>query len=133
MNKNLSSTLVWVGALAVLLIAAFAAMKAFKPSASSGQKTINVTVVHKDGSENDFTVGTDEEYLRRALEQIDLIDGEESQYGLFIQTVDGETADESNQEWWCVTKGGEMCSYGVDEQPIADGESYELTLMTGWD
>ena len=47
-------------------------------------------------------------------------------------TVDGETADESIQQWWCITKGGEMLMTGVDDTMIADGEAYEFTLTTGW-
>ena len=31
-----------------------------------------------------------------------------------------------------VTKGGEMLMTGVDDTMIADGESYEITLTTGW-
>ncbi len=51
---------------------------------------------------------------------------------LFITTVDGETADDSQQQWWCITKGGEMLMTGAGETPVADGETYELTLTTGY-
>ena len=61
-----------------------------------------------------------------------LIAGDESEYGLFVKTVDGETADDANQEWWCFTKGGEMLMTGVDDTMIADGEQYEATLTVGW-
>ena len=49
-----------------------------------------------------------------------LVEGEESSYGLFITTVDGETADDSNQEWWCLTKGGEMWNYGADSTELSE-------------
>lgn len=93
-------------------------------------KNITVTVVHKDGSEKEFPIETEEQYLRGALDS--LIDGEESEYGLYVLTVDGETADESNQEWWCLTQDGEMTSTGVDGIEIADGDHYELTLTVGY-
>ena len=133
MEKKLRNTLIWVLVLAALLVGALFAAQKFRPATSTGIKDIDVTIVHKDGNTNDFLIESDEEYLRGALENVELIAGEESEYGLYILTVDGETADESNQEWWCITKGGEMINYGVDEQPIADGEAYEITLMTGWD
>lgn len=101
--------------------------------AGIGEKQISVTIIHADGSKKQLTVSTDEQYLRGALENEQLISGDESQYGLFVTTVDGETADSSNQEWWCFTKGGEMLSTGVDDTPIADGESYEITLTVGYD
>ena len=72
------------------------------------------------------------EYLRGALEQEALIAGEESDYGLFVKTVDGVTADDANQEWWCFTKGGEMLETGVDSTPIADGDTFEITLTQGY-
>ena len=80
----------------------------------------------------DFAFATDAENLRGALEEQKLIEGTESEYGLYVLTVDGETADEGAQQWWCFTKGGEMLMTGVDDTMIADGESYEITLTTGW-
>ena len=95
-------------------------------------KTIAVEVVHKDESKKQLEISTDEEYLRGALEQENLIAGEESDYGLFVKTVDGETVDDGNQEWWCFTKDGEMLNTGVDSTPIADGEHYEITFTVGY-
>lgn len=98
----------------------------------AGAKTITLTVVHGDGSSKDFTVKTDEEMLGPALQAEKLIEGSEGQYGLFITAVDGETADEGNQEWWCLTKGGGEVMTGVDSTPIADGDAFELTLTVGY-
>lgn len=94
--------------------------------------TIAVSVKHADGSENEFTISTEALNLRGALEQENLIAGDESEYGLFVKTVDGETADDAKQEWWCFTKGGEMLMTGVDDTLIADGEHYEIVFTVGW-
>ena len=99
---------------------------------TAGSKTITLTVVHGDGTSNDITVSTDAENLRDALEAEGIIAGEDSSYGMFVQTVDGETADDGEQEWWCLTKGGEMWNYGVDDTEIADGDVYEFTLTVGY-
>lgn len=45
----------------------------------------------------------------------------QGEYGLYIETVDGVTADASNQEWWCITKGGETLNTSADLTPIAEG------------
>lgn len=100
---------------------------------SANAKTVTVTVVHGDGSSKDFTVKTEKEMLGEALTDEKLVDGEDGPYGLFVKTVDGETADDTNQEWWCLTKGGESVETGVDSTPVEDGAAYELTLMTGWE
>ena len=48
-----------------------------------------------------------------------LVEGEEGQYGLFMTSVDGEKADDSKQQWWCLTKGGEQVNTSADQTPIA--------------
>ena len=125
-------TLIAVIILAVLVAAAALMWNAFKPVAVEGQKAIEVEVVHLNGDVKEFDIVTDAEFLRGALEQEDLIAGSESEYGLYVLTVDGETADESLQQWWCFTKDGESLNTGVDSTPINDGEHYEITLTEGW-
>ena len=118
--------------LLVLVAAAIVAYVCLKPAGAEGDKTITVEVIHGDGTQKDFTISTDAEFLRGALEQEGLVQGDESEYGLFVTVVDGETADSEQQQWWCFTKGGEMLMTGVDDTPIADGEQYEITLTVGW-
>ena len=98
----------------------------------TGAKTITVEII-VDGTDTvSRSITTDAEYLRGALEEEDLIAGEESQYGLFVKTVNGITVDDSKQQWWCFTKGGEDLFTGVDDTPIADGDAFEITLKTGY-
>lgn len=99
----------------------------------AGAKTVTVSVVHGDGSTKEFSIRTDAEFLRQALGELKLVSGDETEYGLFIKTVDGETADDAAQEWWCITKGGEMLNTGVDDTPVKDGDCFELTLKVGYD
>lgn len=97
-----------------------------------GTKTITVQII-VDGTDTvTKSIRTDAEYLRGALEEEDLIAGEESQYGLFVKTVNGITVDDAKQQWWCFTKGGEDLFTGVDTTPIADGDKFEITLKTGY-
>lgn len=107
-----------------------------KPGAGEGEsglvKNITLQVMHRDESVKDFQLATDKETLRQALEEEGLIAGEESEFGMFVKTVDGETADDSKQEWWCLTKGGETWTSGVDSTEIADGDAFEFTLTTGY-
>ncbi len=103
-----------------------------RPQTQGGVKEITFVVVHGDETNQEFDIHTDEEYLQGALVQEGLIEGTEGDYGMYVMTVDGETADESKEQWWCLTKGGETHMLGVGETPIADGEQYEFTLTTGW-
>ncbi len=96
-----------------------------------GDKTITVKIVYDDVAK-EISISTDEDYLKGALEQKDLIAGSGEGEMFFIDTVDGRVADSGKQEWWCITKGGEMLFTGCSTTPIADGEVFELTLTTGW-
>ena len=118
--------------LALLIAGALFAWKTLTPGTSKGTKTISVLVKHLDGSEKTFTVKTDAEYLRGALEPDGIIAGEEQAYGLWVQTVDGETADDSLQQWWGYDVNGETALYGVDSQPLSDGDKIVFTLNEGY-
>lgn len=129
MKKKL---LIGCGALVLAYLLAAVLYIQTRPETAEGAKTIDVVVVHGDGTEAAFQYHTDAEYLGEVLVENELAEGTESAYGLFITTVDGETADDSLQQWWCITRSGEMLSTGADQTPIADGEQYELTLTEGY-
>lgn len=96
-----------------------------------GDKTITVKVVIEDKSVT-ITVHTNQEMLGGALTENKLVDGENSEYGLYIKSVIGIEADyDKNQAYWAISKGGEYLMTGADTTPIANGESYELTYTKG--
>ena len=103
-----------------------------QPAAAAAKK-LDITVGHGDGSEKKFDIATDAETLDVALVENGIVEDNQSEWGLYILTADGETADESAQQWWCITKGGEMLPTGASDTVIQDGEAYELTLTTGYD
>ena len=100
----------------------------FSAKPVAGAKTITVEVIAEEGKSQSFTYHTDAEYLGEVLQAEGLIEGTSSEYGLYITTVNGVTADESKQQRWSITKDGGIVDTGVDTTPIADGEHYELTL-----
>ena len=131
-KKSKKGMIAALAALVVVLAACLALYFVMKPAAQAGSKSIVVEVVHGDGTSREFQLATEAEYLGKALVEGKVVEDDQGQYGLYILTADGETADEGRQEWWCVTKGGEMVNLGADQQPIADGEHYKLTFMVGW-
>lgn len=123
-------TLFAVTALAVVAALMLGLWYFTRPETQVGDKTVVVEVVHADGNSREFTCQTDEEYLGPLLLEEKLAEGEQGAYGLFITTVDGETAQDSLRQWWCITKEGERVDTGVDTTPIADGDHFELTMST---
>lgn len=131
-NKKLMRIIIAVVVLVVLALLAGGAYLKWGPKGTAGEKIITVMVTAREPEAKTFTIHTQAEFLRGALEETSLVQGDESEFGLFVKTVDGVTADDGAQEWWCFTKGGEDVMTGVDATPIANGEIYEITLKTGY-
>ena len=124
-----------LGVVALVLIVALMAgiYLAARPETVAGGKAITVTVVHKDGTEKVFTYQTDEEFLGPVLEAEGLITGTMGQYGMMIDSVDGETADWNvDQGWWCITQDGNALNFGFNELPVTEGIHYEATYTIGF-
>lgn len=91
-----------------------------------GAAAISVAVT-ADGKTVTFTVHTDADNLRGALEPLGLISGEESELGLYIKTVNGISADyEADGYYWALYIDGEYAMTGVDATPVTDGGEYAL-------
>ena len=64
-----------------------------------------------------------------ALLELKLIDGEESQYGLYVKTVNGVTADfDKDKEYWAFYVNGEYAMSGVDTTEIEAGATYSFKV-----
>ena len=130
MKKN--RTLIAVGALLCLVILFIGLYTMTRPETVAGSKTITVEVVHKDGSGKTMTYQTDEAYLGDVLLQDGLVVGEQGPYGLYIQAVDGETADYSvDKAYWALFEGEDYATQGADQTVIEDGDSFRLVYTIG--
>ena len=110
----------------VLVVAGIVIWQVAAPKGTAGDKAYTLTVVDAEGNETVHELQTDEEMLGPALLKEGLIAGEDSEFGLFVKTVDGITA--SGDEWWCLTIDGKETETGVDSTPVEDGGKYEFTL-----
>lgn len=90
-------------------------------------KVITVTVTDNEGKDTVFSITTRGVTLRDALEQENLIDGDEDEYGLYVKYVNGIRADyDKDKAWWGFYKDGELLPAGVESTEIADGDSYQI-------
>lgn len=91
-----------------------------------GAAAISVAVTAGDRTVT-FTVHTDADNLRGALEPLGLIAGDESELGLYIKSVNGIPADyEADGYYWALYIDGEYAVTGVDATPVTDGGEYAL-------
>ena len=103
------------------------------PTGTEGAKTIHVQV-NVDG-ETTFSkdIRTNAAYLRGALDEINLIDGEETAFGLWVLAVNGRYANDDELEWWALYVNDEFAMLGVDEMPVENGDRFEYRLVVGYD
>ena len=90
-----------------------------------GSKTFAMEVTDGEGKVTAFTVKTDADTVGAALLALGVIAGEDSQYGLYVKTVNGITADyDKDQTWWGFYVDGVSASAGVDSTEIVSGSTY---------
>lgn len=94
-----------------------------------GKTVINFTVVDKDGNETKFEIHTDKETVGEALLEHNLIAGDQSEYGLYVKTVNGITADyDVDKTYWAFYINGEYAQTGVDSTKVTAGDSYSFKV-----
>lgn len=118
-----------IAVLVVLIAAALIIYFVAKPKPTQGAKTVTIEVVDDQGKSKAYEVHTDAEYLKQAMEEAEglTFEGTESEYGMMVATVNGVTADyNADGAYWAFFLGDNYCEYGIDSQPINDGEHYRI-------
>ena len=94
-----------------------------------GQTVFTFNVTDADGNETNFEIHTDKETVGDALLELDLIAGEDSEYGLYVKTVNGITADyDKDQTYWAFYVNGEYAQTGVDSTNVTAGHTYSFKV-----
>ena len=131
-SKKIITVIIAMVVLAALIAGFVIIYNIYSEKPVEGEKNIVVQVILTDGSQTTFNIKTTAEFLRGALDQENLVEGDEGEFGLLVTKVNGLTADSSKQEWWNFTKDGEYLNTGVETTPINDGDQFEITLTVGW-
>lgn len=137
MKKILSLLLCFVLVLSLAACGTSDSQQEFTPvtdgeTIGEGAKTFPLEITDKDGNTVHVTVNTDEETVGAALVALNLVEGEDSDFGLYVKTVNGITADyDVDGTYWAFYINGEYAMTGVDQTPIVDGETYTLMVEAG--
>lgn len=134
-KKNFRSVLSLVLVAAMVLMFAGCGQKQGEeiPETSQNQqevaeKIFTFEVTELDGTKKEFEVKyTTEKNVGEALVNQKLISGEIGQYGLMVDTVDGQKYEyNADGAYWAFYVNGEYAVSGVDTTPIKDGEVYSF-------
>ena len=94
-----------------------------------GAVSFTFTVVNGEGKEITVTINTDKETVGEALTDLGLISGEDSEYGLMVDTVNGETWNYAESgKYWALYIDGEYANTGVDSTPVTAGSNYTFKV-----
>lgn len=94
-------------------------------SMGEGETMFLFNVVDPEGKESHFEIHTDEKTVGAALLSLGLIAGEDSDYGLYVKTVNGVTVDyDQDGKYWAFYVDGEYAATGVDSTDITAGATY---------
>ncbi len=113
----------------VLAVAMIFAYVNFREQTAEGNKTVTIEVTAQNKAVTTYTVNTDALYLKEVMEEADglTFSGTEGPYGVMITEVNGEVADyNTNGAYWAFYVNGEYCNYGIDEQPVEDGDVFGI-------
>ena len=118
-----------IAALVVLAALMLVTYFTFREAPVSGSKLVTIQVTDDTGSSLTYEVQTDAEYLQQAMEEADGLTFAytEGAYGASVHTVNGLRADyELDGAYWGFFVNGEYCSYGITQQPVEDGDTFQI-------
>ena len=86
-------------------------------------------IVDNSGKVTTVTVKTDKTTVGEALLELELIAGDNDQYGLYVKSVNGTYADYNKTgTYWAFYINGEYAMTGVDTTDIVAGDNYALKV-----
>ena len=92
-----------------------------------GASNFGLTIVDKEGVTHLYRVHTNVGMMGEALIEVDLIDGEQGPYGMYIKSVLGQVLDyETDGMYWAFYANGEYALTGVDQTPVEHDGEYML-------
>jgi len=98
-------------------------------SVGEGKTQFDLMIVDLEGNDTILEINTDKETLGEALLEYGIISGEDSEYGLYVKTVNGITADyDVDQTYWALYIEGDYATTGVDTTKIEAGKTYSLEI-----
>ena len=57
-------------------------------------------------------------------------EGDKTEYGIMITSVNGTQAKDSDKAYWAIYVNDEYGQYGADSQPVTDGDAFKLAYET---
>lgn len=128
-KKSNKKAVIGVAALAAAVAVLAVIFLVFRPKPAEGSKSITIEVVNQSSETESYQLKTDAEFLCQAMEEAEglTFSGAEGDFGIMVDTVNGVKADYSvDGAYWAFYVNGEYCSYGIEKQPVLDGDVFSI-------
>ena len=128
-NKKLILALAAIAAAILVMVGIY---RSFGPQTSAGSKSYTLEVMDDLEEVKNYSGTTDAEVLKDLLDELAAqgdfsYEAEDGEYGTYILSVNGVTADYSQDgAYWAIYVNGEYGQYGADSQPVEDGDAFRL-------
>lgn len=97
-----------------------------------GASVFTFSVTDDEGKEVTYEIHTDAATVGDALLALGLVEGTDSEWGLYVTTVNGVVADyDADQAYWAFYIDGEYAMTGVDATEVTPGAAYSFVYTKG--
>lgn len=94
-----------------------------------GETEFIFTVTDVDGKETKFQIHTDKKTVGEALIELNLIEGEDGPFGMYVKTVNDDTFDyDKDGKYWAFYINGEYAASSADLTDITEGATYSFKV-----
>ncbi len=94
-----------------------------------GETQFGFTCVDAEGNEISYTINTNATVVADALLENNLVEGDDSEWGLYVKKVCGIVADyDVDQTYWAFYIDGEYAMTGVSATDIVPGSTYTFKV-----
>ncbi len=127
-RKEMKKIIIAVVVLVVLVAAMALAYGAFREKPVEGSKAVTIEVVDDKGEATMYELQTDAQYLADAMKEAEIpFETSEGPYGLTVDSVHGISGVFGvDAGYWGFFVNGEDCNYGISEQPVEDGDAFQI-------
>lgn len=118
--------------LVLVMLFSLTACRTKEEAPAADAVSFKLVVTDLDGNETAFDYTSNAKTVGEALVAEGLVEGHETEYGLYIDTVNGITADwDADQTYQAFYINGEYATTGIDGTEIVADATYGLTLTKG--
>ena len=130
-KKGKGLLILGISILAVLIGLFLILFSVFGPKTTEGSKNVTLSVVGESGDATSYEAKTDALVLQDLMDELKedgfTYSGNESEYGLMVDTINGVRADYTlDGAYWSFYVNDAYCNYGIAEQPVNDGDAFSI-------